>query len=58
MENKSNYNDVSRFKALNNTTAETSDRVNYRALAATRPQSLTLMGDITLCTPPRSRYLF
>lgn len=29
MENKSNYNDVSRFKALNNTTAETSDRVNY-----------------------------
>lgn len=47
MENKSNYNDVSRFKAPNNTTAETSDRVNYCALAATRPQSLTLMGGIT-----------
>lgn len=40
MENKSNYNDVSRFKALNNTTAETSDRVNYRALAATRPHQM------------------
>ncbi len=47
MENKSNHNDVSRFKALNNTTAKTSDRVNYCALTATRPQSLTLMGDIT-----------
>lgn len=40
MENKSNHNDVSRFKALNNTTAETSDRVNYCALAATRPHKM------------------
>lgn len=40
MEKRSNHNDVSRFKALNNTTAETSDRVNYRALAATRPHQM------------------
>jgi hypothetical protein len=40
MERKNNYNDVSRFNALNNTTAKTGDRENYCALAATRPHQM------------------